>query len=773
MNNAKKPGLVPILHFGFIPQSIVARFQSQDYQQRVDASNDVLELIKSTPLREIDVPNTLIFLENYVSDQNYLIAQNAAQITSALILKLGTKSMEYMHAFIHLILVQFEDRRRTVCQLGQTLMVDLLTVTDPYDVINELVRSSSGNPPPKVSMEIFRCLTNMITQESLDPSILLQFPFYFDSALLSAQTNIRQAVLWCIDYLKANFPQVHDQLSSLLSREASIALGKANNNPATAVQKNRNDALGANRTVLTAGTVEAAKAKAMPFNRAMPLSRNQYKRPSLPSGKGARQINIIASMSRPVTSKNTFGEDDQPPNFVHIEEENFSQTYQPRRPALDTIFDSSRKDEPAPPPQQTTPKRKSVVKFLNDQLAPPITHKSGNTVKFSFDPEPTKPQAQRNEDLEFDDRPLPRLAAQEEEPKRFLTEPSPKQSKKKQSPVQAKHRLITLDAILPKDQDSENDPLPKITQPKRAKTEMKHISYSNNDDDLPEKQISPAPSGERPIKASGFYNLGDDIDFDDVTSPIHTEHAKPKPQLSMSLKRPKPKSKPKPANRTMEVIAAPPPRQPKFPMLSEKLKSSEWSDQNEAILEFLNSSDQLAEQINSNLRDLLTPLLECSASLRSALAKNALNCLLSWIKNPAISFENVADMAGTGLLQILTTSKSKHFIAELSGECFVTMIDSITVQRAAEMLTRERNRKHAEARAKIAFAMNSVAQRLDDPSILLKSLVALVKDANPDVRKNSRTAIQTIAMKSSNFRTMVINNFANEEDRNTVYDALK
>ncbi|OHT08289.1 hypothetical protein TRFO_04894 [Tritrichomonas foetus] len=735
------------LHFGFIPQSVVVRFQASDYQQRVDASSELLELIRNSDLVDVDIHSLLMFIEPFSCDQNYLIAQNVAQLLTALVNQIviqGLTCAPFLHQLIHIVLLQFEDRRRTVCQLGQTILVDLLSTNDHYAVISELVRSSS-TPSANVSVEIFRCFTNLITQEILDPNILLQFPFYFDTMLLSPLKNVRQAVLWCVDYLKNNHMSAYNTLASLMSREASAVLGKGPGNPTTAVAKSRVDSIVVNRVLNTAGQVEAAKAKAaMNFTRTMPLSRNQYQRPSLPSGKGARQINILASMSRPVSSKsnNTFADDDQPPNFISIDEEphhnknNFSKTLNLPKNLANTI--------------------------LSEQI--------DDSNNFNYENEYNQNNSYYKEDI-----PLPTLTESENSSRPYVTEVAQAKSKKNSPPP--RKRLITFDAsVFPaKDEDSENMP----TKNRRSKTEMRHISFA---------QTSPAPvplpvtsddgggsgglDSDRPIKASGFYNIGDNIDFSDVQMPSGQPSSvkKKKPQFSMTVKRSQHNKPSKPPSRPQKSALEinPKPKTATISSIMSKLKSTEWNEQNDAITDLINSTDNLIQPICENLRDLISSLLDCSASLRSMLSKNALNCLLKMIKTKAIDFEPISDMCAASLLQLLSVHKSKHFIFDLSGECFVALIDNISVSKGVDILKNEHKRKHDDARVKVALCMSNIVPRLSDTSTLLKPLVVLVQDRNPDVRKYAKLAVAAIRQKSGNFDQLLAGNLVNDEDRLTL-----
>jgi hypothetical protein len=157
------------LHYGFIPQSVMSRFQSPDYQIRVDASLEMLELTKNTPIESIEVHGLLHLIEAYVADQNYSTTQNGALMTSALISQLtfsGQPVRDYLHQIVRIVFAQFSDRRRVVAQLGQGIFKDLVKSVDSYDALSELVRCAA-DPSPGALVEILRCLTNLLSQDDL------------------------------------------------------------------------------------------------------------------------------------------------------------------------------------------------------------------------------------------------------------------------------------------------------------------------------------------------------------------------------------------------------------------------------------------------------------------------------------------------------------------------------------------------------------------------------------------------------------------------------
>jgi hypothetical protein len=254
--------------------------------------------------------------------------------------------------------------------------------------------------------------------------------------------------------------------------------------------------------------------------------------------------------------------------------------------------------------------------------------------------------------------------------------------------------------------------------PKRPRRKAKHITFAPMGDDVV----------DQPIHASGFYNIGDDIGFDEgVTLPERRKVKRHRPAKPVASREP---------------IVAVPQKVSKFPSLLEKLNSAEWNEQNEAIIALIAESDQFCGEIRANLVGMVDSLLRCAGSLRSALAKNALNCLIKWITWREISFAPICEHVAESLLTLVSVQRVKHFIADLSGQCFAEMIAAIPVAKAVAICTNEqRRRKNDGPRTHIALALTGLAARTTDCSGLLRPLVPLVRDKCPDVRNAAKAAI--------------------------------
>jgi hypothetical protein len=661
LDGGSRLSLVPEPHrdFDFLPPSLVSRFQSSDYQERADASSEILYLTRTASIDAIDVRRLLEFISPYVSDQNYATAQNASMILSTIIghLSLAGQSLQpFLHQIVGIAILQFEDHRRVVSQLGQSIFRDLIGAVDPYNVISELVRAAS-NPSPGAHVEILRCLTSLLSQDNMDAEVLLQFPFFFDTALLSEHSNVRQAVIWMIDYLQQLSPQYHIQLVNLLSRDAAIVLGKAGANPATADPRTRAAMIFRGRIVNTAGQLDSGKVKSMPLARTLLMTRNQYQRPLLPHRA------IPGTAIRPDTSVAPV---ESPPQFAQLD--------------------------------------------LNASLPP------------RYRP-PLFGEVETDTTVTFSDPPLSQEPSVSEKPK----------------PV--RKRIITFDSLLSADSD-----LPSVPRP-RAKSHFQ----MHDDQDL---------ITDQPIRASGVYNLGEDIEFDDPPIPPVKKRPTVKPH---SKPAPPPRSKPKATQIALPISA-----KISLPVIIDKLKSNEWTDQNQAITELMTNIDQLPVQ--SELRGVMASLVDCAASVRSALAKNALGCILKLL-NSGLHFDPIADMCGGSLLGLVISHKDKHFISELAEQCFAQLLESLSPAVAIDILVGEHRRKHDDARVQVAAAMVKVVPRVTDFARLSRPLVSLLKDRNPNVRKFARAAVSAVRLRARNFDE-IVQMFESEEERKALLEAF-
>jgi hypothetical protein len=260
---------------------------------------------------------------------------------------------------------------------------------------------------------------------------------------------------------------------------------------------------------------------------------------------------------------------------------------------------------------------------------------------------------------------------------------------------------------------------------------------------------------DTPIHSSGFYNIGDDIEFEEVP-----ERRRPRVVVPRRVR-----ARPAPRSKSCLSVELPPPPRATVSSLCERLRSAEWGEQNDAITELLAGADHGAGQLQGVLAGAVESLLECAASPRSILSKNALNCLAKWLAIGELCFDAIGERCANGLLSLVSAHHDKHFIADLAGHCFAALLAVIPATRAAAICVNEHRRKQDAGRACVAAATVELVPRLADCSALVKPVVALARDRNPVVRKAAKDAIDAMKGHVPDFDRFITQNVAGEEER--------
>jgi len=739
-----------IQYFGFLPSRSISKLQSSEYQQRIESSQEILEYLPTIPIEDIDILEFLRFIESYVVDANLKVAQNCSLIMSEVLTMLKSGGTIPIHAIVHVGMQQIGDHRKFVSQLGHALIGDLLRVADPREVISEVIKTASSSNS-QLQSQVFFQIGDYINNSIIDPYILIHFPYFFDAALLSSHETVRKAAVRCSDILKNSSPDAFEKLLVQLSRDSSKVIGKTSQNPSTAIPKTRPGVPSPLRPINTAGLVEMNKMT-------MGLSQKGYRRPAMPSSAGARKL---LSLSRPVSSTfspTTFDENsstNSTPTFYDEEtssdnNEEGKYHYSPLEipktdfPEKSSFYSNEIDDEPMEKPsikarnpfedavfENVSPSRAAFTKEpklrtrkilgeSEDHNVPPKTFSGGHFDENAFDYIPTSSVGKRHQSTSLPEVPF------------SIKEPDSKMSKR---PNLTKPHVIQF--------DSPNS------------DEVDQGKNFNTDPDM------------RPINSSGSYG-----DTDDMNDSIYNQISLKKANKPTSNRRQK-SIRLTSANKLAQTAPAPNPTKltgpPPLSSLIEKLQSEEWSDQNDAIAAILDISDPNYDMIQQHLRNSVSTLLECAQSLRTMLAKNALNLLIKWVKTPQINFEVISDTCSTTLLKL--QNSTHRFIVQLSGECFLALINSLPPSRAANIIRKEYKSPYAPSRTMLTNAAYQTVMRSDDVTMLLIPLAYLVKDADQNVRRFAKMAIKQIATKQQYFEQYIKNNVSNLDDQQSLIKA--
>lgn len=766
--------------------------QSSDYQKRVETSQEILEYVPTIPIEEINVDEFLRFIQQYVTDANLKVAQNCSLIIEEIITELKKSGTIPVRLCVSIAFDQLKDSRRFVIQLGGAVIGDILRACDQNTVFSEIVRSSA-NAPPNLLTQLYRALPNLIQQNALNPNILLDYSGFFDTGLTTQHENVKQGALWCLEYLKANFSEIYDRLYNLLSSPAARMIGRSSHNPATAIPKNREFGPQVIRQINTAGAVEAAKIN-------MAMSQKGYRRPLLPSQGAGR----LLSKSRPITSTfaNGPGQDTNDSfNFEPVSLPTPERIVPPPATFNDDEVDFVPPDPDSGFGYKVTSKTGPILRTRDiksdinnplfdtdlqlDDTKPKVGHTHFDAavieevpaVSSGFrQPKPIRTKVHK----EYEELPSANFGGSHFDEGAF-DEIKPE---KKTDPFRERRTGLKKKIQAQNDENKDNDDVPSEIPPNKKKgfvnldgllVEGNNSSRENMSADRRRSEKKSAkPHVEihdpdsRPIKTSGAYDLGDDLAIDAaLASPI------PAPL------KPKPKPRPRPVRTTTakdrrdddrNSSKPAPPKTPSPSQYLEDLQSDDWEQQNKAIEAMLGGCVP-KDMIKSSLRTSMTTLLECAQSTRTALSKNALNLVLNWIRDKDISVAGMADVLGTRLLKLMQQQGSHHFIQDLTGDCFLSLLENVPDTRQCAIIAREHKSPYASGRALVALGAEKAVQRIDDPTPLLGPLAYMVKDADQETRKHAKAAIKAIAAKRRDFVEYVKANVTSNEDQNSLIKA--
>ena len=726
MKSSSIEGVDTSQYFGFLPYTCMSQMQTKDYNKRIDSTQKILDYLPTIPIEDVEIPGFLRFLEEFVVDENMKVAQNCSLIIEEIISSLKDQALKYIHLFVKIANIQLSDKRRFVCQLGSAVLGDLIKTCGDTFVFEEIVKTVPDTSY-KLQIQIIRSLTNFITQDMLRPEIFVQYPFFLDSALVSADDSVQQEALWLIDQIKEISPDTYDQLEKLLSPNANKALRNNTNNPSTAVPKVKLSGSGnILRAINTAGAAEVSKSIFL-------ISSGSYKRPLLNTGVGARKFFCLAKPIQATFAVSGQDDDSQHFNFEPLKLQDIL-----NEPSVAAILPQDIGDALG------KPKKAHFDDIVFENPIPKQLQKK--------EPKPLS-RSRRVSDIDFQPKPISSGSHFDE--KAFDELPIPKG-----------RRSINILPEIQMQRDSQH-PSGRASTKESAKDSAPSMKKPHVVNFGLETDNKPYDPDNRPINTSGSYNFdagfGDeDIFADNLIPRLPKKPRKPKQiakfskSLPASTKEVSKDTNPKPAANNQVSIAT----------QLENLRSDDWSVQNSAIEDLLSRTDGNEATIRHSLRNSVTVLLECAGNNRTTLAKNALSLLDVWIRNKEIGVASVADIMATKLLKL--QQSSHHFISEISAKTFQNLLDEIPESRVLSILKREHKSPIAQSRAMLANAISNIVGRIEDHNQFLPPLAYLAKDADPNARKYAKEAISTLSKRCRDFESVVRNNIQSMEDQQLV-----
>lgn len=206
-----------------------------------------------------------------------------------------------------------------------------------------------------------------------------------------------------------------------------------------------------------------------------------------------------------------------------------------------------------------------------------------------------------------------------------------------------------------------------------------------------------------------------------------------------------------------------------FSEICEQLMSSDWDQQIKGINNLQLNYENFIVQINSDPYLIFQPLLDCSASIRTSLAKHSLECIKTLIKNEFINIINIADSMLSTLLTVV--SNGKKFVADLAGDCASLVCQRIPAQRAAKILITITKKKQEKTRAKATLCLSEIITKCTNYTPIVQTLSSLLNDASLNVRQNARECLIKLSSKS-NFRDIISSSLLDKSLESEIFNQL-
>jgi len=351
----------------------------------------------------------------------------------------------------------------------------------------------------------------------------------------------------------------------------------------------------------------------------------------------------------------------------------------------------------------------------------------------------------------------------------FCSEPPPRIEITK---VDSKQIFETLDMPL-------NEETPRRRRKSHSvKPKPIEISFDNKDEIVPgvqsnpsiidDEQIlppqeNPSPPRRRPklIPSKIISEIVPEENIEPLLSPQPPENEIPKSQNTVLVpKSPRPRREP-PRRAQSE---------PNIGSYIQELQSSDWEVQSQAISKIKEMVPLKPQFLASHIRTIMLELIQPALSNRTALSKNALECILELTGAFGNEFGPFYEVLLKDMLTLV--SSSRIFIAKLARDCISSIIDRIPRKKAFEYLTLDHRKRPPVCRAHLAQCLESICNDVDDPTVLFQSIGWSITDASPESRKIARNTLKKLTEKFPHLRLILLPITMNEMEKKALIAAI-
>ena len=752
------------LAYGFIPFDVKEQLLSPLFSERVEASKKLLNITEQSKMRYIDFGNFLIFAKRFMSDENFEVVCNIQNAIQILLQKFGSQSLYYTEQFKNLVFPTLSDIRRSIRIITVNTMITFSTETQSFSLL-QTTFDIFESQPNLCKAELLTFVNTLIEKKSLPEFYFRPISMLLEQALKVQNGQVRSSAILLLQRFIKLDPSIKQQLPATCQEfvfdEAvlndGIATPRLPMSPRFSIPNLQKKSLLLKQFPMT----PRIEKMQMSFDLS-PFPKPRISKTATEFFSKVNQ-NILDPKPRsplhfeniplpPMIDEDSSNSDEnEKEEFVSLEKpENFSP---PKKVHFD--FDLFKK-----------PKEPVHIEpvFVKSHEPPFNGNENISDENIDFPPIFDKPQIYEETPIipnigitsipETSPR-VKRLLPQA--PKKVLEQPQQQTKNSVQKPF-----IVDMNDSLPQEENKESE----------SQDKTKNLPSPPSQQRLQKMRRALKPPQiiiDKPLVGNETLEI---IEQQKSQSPVpenlRVMGKKVEPKLPRQQKLLK---SPRPVQSTKSSGTAKRKKELSVEEIINELRSTEWEKQNLAASEISQIAKSNPNFINANLRVFVFELFPLATSIRSALAKTALECICDLSKYFGSDFTPFFEAAINELLIVLLSSKV--FITKLANECIMNILTGVNRKRALEFLYQDHRKRPSQCRVALSGAFLAICEDEEDIESLIKPIAWAITDANPDTRKNAKEIIAKVNAKFPAFKSAISSSsFIDNGERKAILNCL-
>lgn len=802
------------LRLGFISEDYYQDLLSPNFYARLEAAQLISKNLSSqTEPPNIDTKSFIVFAKPFLIDENFGVINAFSEVVETVFHMSDSSIMQSsLNQAIELLVPALHDKRRAVRNLSSNLIVKYITISKSPDLFDHLT-SIFYNDTINSQIEILEIAGQLIalSEPHFNSSEFNQkLNNLIDNAFLIVNSVLRQSAIKFIRLVKDYKPEVYSLVSEDIKKIAendntlsfaptrcpktpTSALPPIHPNfnlrsiqsqsqympqnddfqkiPDTAKTKHRTDEFwyrSKPRFAKTAGFIINKSGQLAPKTPQHPFATTMREISAIPISKTPEPLFQPKEPYSPFVS-------DEPPfdkaqyEQVHVYDQVCTNSYEPEEDKhSDEITDPALSNFdilPEPRKVNRVQNNKPSVIMINDQTELK-NDKSDNKPFVNFELPPKKAESANNTENKttsqskikfFDD-----FQFAVHEPQLEIDDQQPKDNQSIQQRTKRPFKLHPPPVALNAD-DTENS----FNNCNSALPIVPVDGLFDDQPSLEELRIQKLPFAQKETRKRATRS------FNASLTNAPPGPFKKAPSTSANPRRRSFANTTKDSGRSKPDMST---------LLADLQSSSDWERQNCALQRLTSWTSSDPTFVTSNLRVICFEVVPLCSSIRSALSKTALECLIEIAGKFGNDMTPFFEAIVNDLLTILLSSKG--FISRLATNSISTIMNNVGRKKAFEYLSSDHKKRPGSCKACLSMCLselvtknceeinNSNVNDIEQSEPFMKTIGNFITDANPESRKHARNAVKTLSSKYPNLSSLVTNMSLDESERKAILSSI-